>query len=95
MSPHPNVVRVIGVCVDAPDDALRIVTEWCPFGDLQKYMDTLAKVSLGLYSYLCILSPVDTALARPFVVVLLLAAAAHQFCVVCAGASGERGAPSA
>ena len=33
-SPHPNVVAVMGACVDAPDGKLRIVMRLCPKGSL-------------------------------------------------------------
>lgn len=38
ITPHANVARVMGVCEDADDGALRIVTELCPLGDLKRYL---------------------------------------------------------
>lgn len=32
IKPHMNVLHLLGMCVDAEDGTLRMVTEMCPFG---------------------------------------------------------------
>jgi hypothetical protein len=45
--PHPNIVQVVGVCVDAPDGKTRVVMRLCPKGSLE---DLLAKARLEVCS---------------------------------------------
>lgn len=42
--PHPNVVRVLGVCEDSIDNHLLIVMEYCAGGSLLSYLTLLPKV---------------------------------------------------
>jgi serine/threonine protein kinase len=42
--PHPNVVRVLGVCEDSVDNHLLIVMEYCAGGSLLSYLTLLPKV---------------------------------------------------
>ena len=44
--PHPNVVRVLGVCEDAPDGQAVIVMELCPGGNLKEFFESLPKVRM-------------------------------------------------
>ena len=63
-SQHPNVVAVMGVCVDAPDGKVRVVMRLCAKGSLE---DLLAKarveVSCALVGSRCV--PVFIAMRTP------------------------------
>ena len=48
--PHRNVVKVLGVCIDAPDGNVRLVMEYCSGGSLDSYLSRVREsgmVSLG------------------------------------------------
>jgi serine/threonine protein kinase len=45
-SPHPNVVPVMGICVDAPDGKLRLIMRLCPKGSLDDLL-AAARVEVG------------------------------------------------
>ena len=38
--PHRNILVVYGICVDAPDGAVRLVMAYCPGGSLDEYLAT-------------------------------------------------------
>lgn len=42
--PAPNVLPVLGVCEDAADGAVRIISEYCPGGNLTKFLARATEV---------------------------------------------------
>ena len=45
--PHPNVIRVIAICVDEAEGSVGIVTEFCEAGSVLSYLHRLPKVLRG------------------------------------------------
>ena len=43
--PHPNVVRVLGVCSDAPSGVMMLIMEFCAAGSVKDYLAKAPKVS--------------------------------------------------
>ncbi len=56
--PSPYVVRVLGLCVDAPDGELGIVMELCEHGSLASFLKEQCKVREGHGMCVCTLCAV-------------------------------------